>query len=231
MGALLIVALSLYSALGVSFVVFSMRHKHFSQSLLIDDLIRLDAWALGFFCLLMLTWLSNCQHRTKVRVTLFAISAYGFVAGCLIFDGSPYSYNAYWGDQAFRQGMILKLMTFGWPGDFFYKHLPAFYPPIYFYLLSIVGIVANWEAFLLLKIGSLAIYLFGPPLLYGAWRAVVTPTKALGVVIFTFLLLSQSEAMPFYSPHAFLANIFFIPWWMVFVEGIGLQRLFEPPPI
>jgi hypothetical protein len=213
-------ALVLFGTLGWYLFFQSLPDKEFTEELLVYDLLWMDCWSLSFFALVVMTWLAPLRWSVRAPLLIVAFSAYGFVTGSLIFDGTPYSYNGFWGDQTFRQAMILKYMTFSWPTDFFYADLPPFYPPAYFLSLSLLGRLFSIEFIKLLKIGSLLIYLLGPVFLYIVWSRLVTAFQAALITIATFLFWSYGEAMPFYSPHAFLANIFFVPWWLFFIERV-----------
>lgn len=223
-----IIAIGLFIWLGFSLFLYSQPLKEFSEELLIRDLLWMDCWALSFFALLIIVWIAPFQWRVKGALMVCAFAAYSFVTGCLIFDGTPYSYNGFWGDQTFRQAMVLKFMTFSWPTDFFYSDLPPFYPPAYFYSLSMIGKLFSIEHIKLAKIGSLLIYLVGPAFLYYVWTRIVSSFQAVLITITTFLFWSYGEAMPFYSPHAFLANIFFVPWWIYFIERVRPAVLWWP---
>jgi len=139
----------------------------------------------------------------------------------LMFDGTPFGLNAYWGDQQFRIAMILKFMSFAWPTDFYYKGLPPFYPPLYFYLLSLYARLFSLEAYQMLKTGTFFIYLFGPGLLYYFWTKLVSRFQAFCITLATFII---QPVVIFAVPHEFLAGVFFFPWWLYFVEQIKVRR-------
>lgn len=216
--------LCIFAVLGARFTVLDWPSASFSDELLIRDLIDLDVWVLSFFIVLLMSWALIRSRYRRSLVWLGCLSAFGFVAGVIVFHGTPFSYNAYWGDQAFRQAMILKLQTFGWGVDFFYRDLPSFYPPLYFYVLSLLGKLLNVELIKLLKTGSLLIFLFGPTVLYYLWRRIVRPAVAVVIVVFAFLVSVKTITLPFTSPHAFIGNAAFIPWWLAYVEGLGGSR-------
>jgi len=206
--------------LGLTLLIRSLDPKPFTEELLIYDLIWLDGWALLFYFALAIVWVSNLTRRSKARLIVALLAVHGVVAVALMFDGTPFSFNAYWGDQKFRQAMILKLASFGWLTDFYFKDLPPFYPPLYYSLLALYSRVFSLEAFKMLKIGSLYIYLFGPFLLYWLWRKIVTPTQAALITVFSFLFCSMGKGSPLIAPHAFIANSIFIPWWLYYIERV-----------
>jgi len=149
---------------------------------------------------------------------------YGAVAASLILDGTFFSFNGFSGDQSFRQAMILKFMEISVDGDFFFKGLPAFYPPLYYQLLALYGWLASAPAYKLLKTGSLLLYLLGPGLLYFAWSRVVSPFQAFMASLGTFVVCAFDRFIPFASPPAFIGNSLFIPWWLFYIERIHRIR-------
>ncbi len=210
----------LLTLFGVLLFIHALPEKDFSDELLITDCIWLDSWALAFFLVVVAVWISNVSRQVKSRLLLALFSLYGFITVCLILDGTSFGINAYWGDQKFRTAMLMKFTTFfGWP-DFYYKDLPAFYPPVYYFLLSLYARVFSVEAFKMIKIGTMLIYLVGPVVLYMFWRKLVSPMQALLVTVFTFLFCSVGKNLLFLAPHAFIANSLFIPWWLYYVERV-----------
>ncbi|MBN2227635.1 MAG: arabinofuranosyltransferase [candidate division Zixibacteria bacterium] len=213
----LAIFLGVFIGLGLYVFVYTLPSKPFSEDLLKTDGIRLDVWAFCFFVVVISVWLSSLSHRWKSGLLVGMFSLYGVIAVSLVFNGTPFGFNAYWGDQKFRTAMILKFITFfGWP-DFYYKDLPAFYPPLYYFLLSIYARVFSVEAFKMIKIGTVLIYLAGPGLLYWLWCRLTTPFASALAVIATFLFCSVGMNAIYVFPHAFLANAFFVPWWLYYV--------------
>lgn len=199
---------------------YSLPDKDFSNVDLVYDLIWLDAWSLAFCFVLAVVWMSGLSRRTKVMVGLIALGVYGFIEIGMLLDGTPFSMNAYWGDQKFRLAMITNLKDLGWGSDFYYRQLPLFYPPLLYYGLALLARIGSWEAYEMLKIGGQLIYLIGPLLLYFLWRPLLSRTQVWLVVLFTFLVGSLNVPYPLAAPHAFVASVAFIPWWLTWVEQV-----------
>jgi galactan 5-O-arabinofuranosyltransferase len=216
--------LLLFLTLGIYLFRYALIPKVFTDDLLVRDLIWLDAWALAFFFVTVAIWCSSLSRRAKAVWSLSCLAVYGFITVALIFDGTPFGLNAYWGDKKLRTAMVLQYMSSaGWP-DVYYKGLPTFYPPLYYFLLSLWARVFNLEAYKLMKIGTLMIYLGGPFVLYYLWRRIVSPFQAFLITLFTFLFCSSERAVPIVSPHAFVGNSMFIPWWLYYIERVRDAR-------
>jgi hypothetical protein len=214
------IALVALAAVALFLLRYSHFTKHFTEAQLIRDLMWMDAWSLLVLLAAALVVFSDLTRRMKTYLLLGCFSVYGLITISLIFNGTPFSYNAYWGDQRFRQAMILKFASFALPGDYYYKDLPLFYPPLYFYLLSLYARLFSVEAFKMLKIGSQLLYLFGPVLVYLFWTKLVGRFRAIFVAVACFLFASQASPEVIASPHGLLGNTLFVPWWLLYVEHV-----------
>ncbi|UCG62927.1 MAG: arabinofuranosyltransferase [Candidatus Zixiibacteriota bacterium] len=224
-----VTVLPLILAIGyLYFALYLFRYSHvpkvFHEDVLIRDLILLDAWGLSFFLIVITLWVARVSWRLKSFLLAIAFSLYGFITVSLMFDGTPFGLNGYSGDQGFRMTMILKFATFKHLGDFYYRDLPAFYPPVVYYLLSLYSRLFSVENYKMVKIASMGIYLIGPFLLYYMWRRLVTPFQAIMVTFATYLFCSLPAIFPFKAPHAFLANTLFVPWWLYYIERVRRPR-------
>jgi galactan 5-O-arabinofuranosyltransferase len=214
-------ALAAFIISGLYLFIYSLDARAYSSDQIVWDLQWLNAWSILFCLILLAVWASRLAQRLKIVISLCCFSIWGVVAVGLMFDGTPFGWNAYWGDQQFRTAMILKFMSFAWPTDFYYKGLPPFYPPLYFYLLSLYARLFSLEAYQMLKTGTFFIFLMGPGLLYYFWTKLVSRFQAFCITLATFLF---QPAVVFAVPHEFLSGIFFIPWWLYFVEQIKVLR-------
>jgi len=213
-----------YLIFGALLLAYSHPAKAFSEDLLITDLMWLDAWSLAFFLALITYWKCPCSTTKKSLVSLLYLSLFLIVVNNLILDGTPYYLYGYSGDQKFRQAMVLKFMTFFSLGDFYYKDLPAFYPPLYYYLQAIFAKIFSIEAYKMAKIGQILIFALFPVILYYFWRKIVSPLQAIIITFLAFLYCNYSNAAQFFSPHTFLAYALFIPWWFIYVDPVKVQQ-------
>jgi len=219
-----LVASALYLLLGAYLFVRSLPYREFSEERYIYDLIWLDAWALIFLAVVIAIWLACRTWRVRSVGILGAFSVFGWVAVALFYSGTPFGGNGYGGDQLFRISMILKFVELGSMGDFYYKNMPPFYPPVYYWLLSVASRLTTLEAYEMIKWGNMAIYLFMPLPVYWLWRLLVSPCQALFASLFTFLFVSFNYPYVHSVPHAFLSNSLFIPWWIHYVEQVRVRR-------
>ena len=147
----------LFTLIFVAFGGYLLLHarplREFSEESLIYDLIWLDAWGLSFVALIALVWNRMPRREHHIPLLLGLLSFYGLVTVSVIFAGTHFPENGYWGDQKFRLAMLTKFVTFGLGGDFYYKDLPSFYPPLYYAVLSWWGRLTGAEPYTLFKTG------------------------------------------------------------------------------
>lgn len=200
--------------------VSTMDTRSYDPLNVVWDTQWLNALAIGFCMLAVLIWRGPIDEHRRRLLTLGCFSLFGLVAVSLVFNGTPYGYNSYWGDQKFRQAMILKFSTFWRPQDFYYHDRPPFYPPLYFWLLSLWGRIFSVEYFKLLKVGLQLIFLFGPLTVYWFWARVVSKHQAFWIALAVFSLSGLYYHSPLSIPHEFIAASIFIPWWLYYVERV-----------
>jgi galactan 5-O-arabinofuranosyltransferase len=211
----------LFVAFGVGLLIHAWPLRPFSQENLIYDLIWLDAWGLSFVALIILVWnwVARLDHR--IPLLLGILSFYGLVTVSMIFAGTHFPENGYWGDQKFRLAMLTKFATFGISGDFYYQNLPSFYPPLYYAFLSWWGRLTGVEPYTLFRTGYQLVWVFMPALLYLMWRRLVSSGRAFAIVLATFLIDAGFARLIINAPYVFVGCSLFFPWWLRYVEQVG----------
>ena len=215
---------ALFLATGALLFKVCYPNERFTDELLIYDLIRLDIWSLGFLGILLLTYFARLGSTARSWGIVIALSVWGAVTTAIFFHGTVYGLNGYGGDQAFRIAMILKFETFAVPGDFYYRGLPPFYPPVLYWLNGLIARIFSINAYHMIKVGTVLLYLCSPVALFLLWKKVVTETQAAIVTLFCVVFASFGKAPAMVAPHAFLANSLFIPWWFYFIERVGIPK-------
>lgn len=218
-----LITLLIYAGFGILLLVHANSERPFTQEGFNYDLMWLDAWALGFVLLLVVLWTARTSPSKRSILMLSALAVFGTVATAVIFSGTRFGENAFWGDQQFRLAMMTKFLAFWFPGDYYYKDLPLFYPPTYFWALSLWGRITGAQAYELLRTGYLLTWVIGPFALYWMWRKILPPTRAMIVVGATFLIDAGSTEYLIGGTYAFIANALFLPWWLYYVEQVGEQ--------
>ena len=217
---LTIFAVLLYLAFGILLFVRSFPLRAFDQERLIYDLIWLDGWSLAFVTIVVILWRAPFRTGWRIFSLLLSLSVYSLVFTAIVFDGTAFGLNAYWGDQQFRIAQVLHFMYFGWDTDFFYKNLPPFYPPLYYFCLSVYAKLMSVDAYKMMKIGLWILSVIVPGGLYLLWRKLVSPLQALLITFAAVLLTGDRIPFVFHSAHQYIGNMLFFPWWLYFVERV-----------
>ena len=179
--------------LGIYLWFWTSSSKAYSETLLIRDLMWLDAWGLLFVFTVAIVWRQRTAGSVRGWLLIGALALWGVIMIRLVLDGTPFSLAGYWGDQKFRTAMVEKFLTWWHPADFYYKGLPPFYPPLLYYLLAVAARLLGFEAYQMIKVGAYAVYALGPLAVYLLWRRLVTPLQAAAVTIVSFLFLSSGK--------------------------------------
>lgn len=181
--------------------------------------IWLELAVVLFVGLLLLLWRMPWQEIYK---HVFAIGLLSLLLTFVVLatlKTTPYTLDALSGDQGLYTAYVTKFATYSGNVDAIYADLPAFYPPLYFYVL---GRLAAWfqiEPFKLLQVGLLATTLLLPYALAWFWRQVVALPLAVAAA-FTLLVDQQ-----WYKPAEWFTMVLFVPWWLYWVENVT-QRTF-----
>jgi len=147
----------------------------------------------------------------KTRVMTAILSIFLVTVVFLVFSKTDYTFAGISGDYGFRTSYVTKLANTSTPVDFTYKNLPAFYPPLYFYVLGGISSLIKIEPYKMLRFGLFGAAFVIPFLTYGLWRHVVDEWTAL---IVTFGILLQQI---WTSPHEWISLAMFVPWWLHYV--------------
>lgn len=135
--------------------------------------------------------------------------------GAWVLRRSPFPPNGYGGDEGFRLASVLRDARHLFPSDFAYKGLPAFYPPLYFFVLGRAVAVTGIAPYEALKLGTLAVALVVPLVGYGLWRKVTgDAAMAVGVVV------AGLAVTGWFEPYSWIAAVAFVPWWCAYVVRV-----------
>ncbi|MDQ0188510.1 arabinofuranosyltransferase [Alicyclobacillus cycloheptanicus] len=153
------------------------------------------------------------RRREPIAVYLFCLTLTALLT--VLFHGTPFGLNSYMGDQHYLLAAITKY-RYGWAwSDFSYAHLPAYYPPLYFYVLGKVAWLAHIAPYHMVKLGFLAAALFLPAITYHVWSRLIGKRPALCL---TFLLFLGFPSEFLYKTYEFSTAVLIVPWWLYFGE-------------
>lgn len=137
-----------------------------------------------------------------------------FLVVALPLRTTPFAIDGFGGDQRLYTAYVTKFAATAGNVDVIYPDLPAFYPPLYFYVL---GRAADWlgiAPYAMLKLGMLATVALLPLAMALLWRPLL-PGVLAGAAIFV-LLIEQN----LHKPAEWFTMILFVPWWLTFVINV-----------
>jgi galactan 5-O-arabinofuranosyltransferase len=159
---------------------------------------------------------SRLPLAAKGWLSAFLVGA-GLVTGAaLILSANGFGPLGAGLDQSFRTAALTKFAAHWGFVDFAYGHLPAWYPPLSFWLLGRAASLLHVAPWRMLKVGLLAAAFLVPIVTWPLWSRVAGRAAGLGAVIGGALLFQN-----WYEWYAWLAVAVFVPWWLWSVLGVG----------
>jgi hypothetical protein len=106
--------------------------------------------------------------------------------------------------------------------DAFYRGLPAFCPPLYYWLVGVGARLAGVPGYHALQTGYFAVVFLLPFLTFWLWRRLAGLWAGVGAAFALLLFLDW-----FKNPKApeLLSLLLFIPWWLIWVENAPQARM------
>lgn len=153
------------------------------------------------------------NNRLKNHLTVGLLSIFFTTSVLLILKNTPYSFGGTTGDPGFHIAYITKFAFANNFVDFYYKDLPSFYPPLYFYILGKLATLFDIAPYAMLKIGLVITLFLLPFLVYVFWSFLVGRNQAILIVAVLFFI------EPFHKPSDYLSQLIFIPWWIIFISN------------
>jgi galactan 5-O-arabinofuranosyltransferase len=177
-----------------------------------------DMWAMmgvvAFVGWLVVAFALPIATDSKFRLAVVGLSLFMVGMIALALKDTPYPFDAVEADQRFYAAFVTKLATQWGYGDVVYEHLPAFYPPLYFWILGRVAAIANLEPYTTLKIGVLLTAFLMPYAVTWLWARSVTLPLAVAAA-FGMLLYQE-----WFKTAEWVSLVLFIPWWLYWVENV-----------
>ena len=136
----------------------------------------------------------------------------------LVLKLTPFTVGGVNGDQELYAVYVNKLAALGGYRDMIYADLPAFYPPLYFYILGRLAAIFGGEPFRIMKYGLLTTVALLPWLSCWSWRRLLDGRLALAGVL--ALLVGQQ----WNKPAEWLTMVIFVPWWLHWVAGLNQPK-------
>jgi len=184
----------------------------------LNDLVKIKIWLFASILMATMIYGSALKHETKLLGWLITLSFYFVVLYALLYKGTDYGLNGHWGDNGNRLALVTKFREFASPfQDWYFKNLPSFYPPLWFYLQGKLAWLFGVESYKTIKLGYFVIYALYPLTLYFVWGKLASKTAAFSIAFLTIFLRDIHLDYVYYEH---ITAALFIPWWLHFIEDI-----------
>ncbi len=152
-------------------------------------------------------WRARLRHPGWALVLALAVAlALGVYAAL---EGTPFGLNGFAHDAWFCSAAVTKFATTWRLCDFAYPELPAFYPPLYFWVLGKLAMLSSAPAFFMWKHALIAGAFLLPIATFALYARILGAKAAL---VHVFLLFLAWNEVFLYKPHSFIAYVLFV-WW------------------
>ncbi len=209
--------------IGTYFAFAGGGHYAFNSDIKTADLVKVRIWLLLSAVMALLIYKSAYSSEKKAWMMILNISLYFMISYALFYKGTYFGLNGHWGDNGSKLALTTKFRDFWNPfQDWYFKDLPSFYPPLWFFVSGKLAWLLNLDAYRMPKIMYFVTYGVLPVALYYVWGKIVNKRTALFI---TFLTLFYRTSLLDYAPYEILSTAFFIPWWLYYVDDIkGIER-------
>lgn len=148
----------------------------------------------------------------KRNIILFSIL--NFAGYLFIFYNSNWGYGGLAADNFYRTAYITRMYHSGYPQDFAYKGLSAFYSPFYWYCLALIAIIFQIPPYKMVRIGLLLSAYVMPIVLFEMWKKIYNKKLA-----FIITIISSIYLVNIYSPDHMIGALLIIPYIMYYFEN------------
>jgi len=207
-----------YLAVGVYYLAYHAGIYDVDSPAKSIDLINCKFWLVLSLVAAVIVQSVNVRRRAKPWLGIVLLSVYFIVLYALLYKGTEFGYGGQWGDNGNRLALIEKFRDL--PSlfqDWYNKGLPAFYPPLWFFVSGKLAALFDIPAYQTIKYGYFVIYAVYPAALYFVWTRLTRPTVAFAIVFLTIFVRDIYFDFVYYE---YIAAAFFIPWWLYYVEDV-----------
>lgn len=146
-------------------------------------------------------------------LNIFIVLSFGMIF--TLFHHSSVGLNSLIGDAYFNTAMITKYKYFNSLTDFNYLGLSSSYPALYHYTIGKLAAITGTEA---LKATHFEYYLAYCVLSIPLFLLLKRAVHSIVAIAFIFFIFLNFPVNNFFKPYEFISSIFFITWWLVFIE-------------
>ena len=206
-----------YSAIGCLFFIllYSLFPKQYWNVIFRKTIILILTLSFLFvFVILNQTDSRNNFFKVNYKRNLILFTIFNFAGYLFLFYNTHWGYNGLAGDNFYRTAYITQMAHSGYPQDFAYKGLSAFYAPFYWYCLALVAIIFQIPPYKMVRIGLLITCFIMPIILFEMWKKIYEEK-----ISFVITIICSIYLINIYSPDHMIAALLFIPYFLYYFEN------------
>lgn len=168
-----------------------------------------------FFVFILLNQIGskNKFYNINYKRNLILFAVLNFAGYLFLFYNTHWGYNGIRGDNFYRTAYITKMYYSGYPQDFAYKDLSAFYAPFYWYCLALIAILFQIAPYKMIRVGILITCTIIPITTFEMWKKIYNEKLA-----FVITIVSTNIYIIYDIDHV-IAGLLFIPFFMYYFEN------------
>ncbi len=210
--------LAVYLIVGLVFAFSGGGYYTFNSLQKTRDLIEAKIWLPLSLLAAIAIHLATLNRARKLLLWVLTMSFYFVILYALLYKGTDFGLNGQWGDNGNRLALVTKFREFASPiQDWYFKNLPAFYPPLWFYISGKLAWIFGIEGYKTIKLGYFVIFSIYPFALYYVWTRISSRSIAFFITLLTVYFADVHLEWVY---HEHITAAFFIPWWLYYIEDI-----------
>ncbi len=172
---------------------------------------------LGFFFVFILFNQPGSRmafFKTNYKRNIIIFSIFNFAIFYYLFYNTYFLVSGVYADNWYRSAYITQMANSGYPHDYCYKGLSAYYYPFFYYCLALVAKVFQIAPYKMLRYGFLFICYILPIILYESWKKIYAVKISFIITVLSIIILQD--------PYAYIHNFAFlllIPFFFYYYEN------------
>ena len=169
-----------------------------------------------FFLFIIINQIGTDKKHFKVnyKVNIILFSIFSFSTHLFLFFDTHWGFNGLYADNSYRTAYITQMAYSGYPQDYAYKGLSAFYAPLYWYSLALLSRLILIPPYKMIRIGFLITCYIVPIILFESWKKIYDAKLSFFISIISYIYI-----ISIYSPDHFIGTLLIIPFFMYYYEN------------
>jgi len=212
-----------YSGIGciIIIIIYNIfpKNYYFSANLEQNQLPKIVLFIIILSFILIFLILNQPYPRKKFfkisyKRNIILFSIFNFSIIYFIFFNTYYSFFGIGVDNWYRSAFITHMAKSGYPQDYCYKGLSAYYFPLYYFFLALIARLLQIEGFKMVRYGFLFMCYLIPIILYEAWKKIYDKR-----ISFVITVLSIVTLQDVFQIDKLIVFLLMIPYFIYYFEN------------